>query len=84
MPGHMRLQFMESLAIQFDLLEEHSISSKIGSSVPIFKKLGLTDAIIGQLAKDTYLVLTDDFPLTNYLKSIGVDAINFNHLRFLG
>ena len=27
-------------------------------------------------------MLTDDFPLANYLSNQGVDAINFNHLRF--
>jgi rRNA-processing protein FCF1 len=83
MPSGLRYRFMETLAHQFNLLEERYIASKQGTSEPIFRKLGLTDTIIGQAAKNNYLVLTDDFPLTNYLESIGVDAINFNHLRFI-
>jgi len=83
MPDGLKFDFFEILQSQFSLLHEHYIPSKEGCLNPIFLKLGLTDSIIGQLARDNYLVLTDDFPLSNTLNSIGVDAINFNHLRFL-
>lgn len=46
-----------------------------------FTKFGLTDCGIVTLAKNKYLVLTDDFKLTKYLEKIGIDAINFNHIR---
>lgn len=49
-----------------------------------FTKFGLTDCGIATLAKNKYLVLTDDFKLTNYLKNIGIDTINFNHIRPYG
>jgi len=45
-----------------------------------FTKFGLTDCGIATLAKNKYLVLTDDFKLTNYLENIGIDTINFNHI----
>ena len=34
------------------------------------------------LVKGQYLVLTDDFRLSNYLGKQGIDVLNFNHLRF--
>ena len=34
-----------------------------------------------QLVQGQYLVLTDDFRLSQYLPKIQVDAINFNHIR---
>jgi rRNA-processing protein FCF1 len=47
-----------------------------------FTKFGLTDCGIVNIAnKNKYLVLTDDFKLANYLQKIGIDTINFNHLR---
>jgi len=49
-----------------------------------FTKFGLTDCGIATLAKNKYLVLTDDFKLTNYLENIGIDTINFNHIRPYG
>lgn len=48
-----------------------------------FCKFGLTDLAILDNAKDRYLVLTVDLPLFGYLQNIGVDVINFNHLRTL-
>lgn len=50
---------------------------------PAFFKFGLADAAIAHLVPDRYLVLTDDLPLASYLHNQGVDAINFNHIRFL-
>jgi hypothetical protein len=33
------------------------------------------------MLSETYLVVTDDFPLSNIIVSLGRDAININHLR---
>jgi hypothetical protein len=33
------------------------------------------------LVKNRYLLLTDDFRLSQYFASAGGDAINFNHIR---
>ncbi len=46
-----------------------------------FTKFGLTDCGIINLAKDKYLVLTDDFKLANCLSTLEIDNINFNHIR---
>ncbi len=48
-----------------------------------FAKFGLTDSSIVDTCKGKYLVLTVDFPLFHYLTNVGIDAINFNHLRGL-
>ncbi|MCH7813134.1 MAG: hypothetical protein IID40_03845, partial [Planctomycetes bacterium] len=47
-----------------------------------FPRIGLTDAVIVELARDKhYLVLTDDFPLYGYLQANHCESINFNHIR---
>ena len=65
------------------LLTERYTESKRICALEHFKKFGLTDSGIISLAKDNYLVLTDDAPLVGYLQSTGIDVINFNHLRSL-
>lgn len=44
-------------------------------------RFGLTDAGIAEIAKNQYLVLTDDFRLSQSLQSDGIDTLNFNHIR---
>ena len=82
MPDGLRAQFYQSLRAKFELLVEEHQTSRMGAAEPIFVRLGLTDAIIARIALRRYLVLTDDFPLSNYLVAIEADVINFNHLRF--
>jgi hypothetical protein len=65
-----------------DLAEHAAASADIVDSVA-FMSFGLTDAQIARLAAE-HLVLTEDFRLTNYIQSLGLDAINFNHLRTFG
>lgn len=60
--------------------EEHSPAVEIASQ-PTFTRFGLTDSAILYQVKGRYLVLTDDFRLSQYLQSAGVDVFNFNHLR---
>jgi hypothetical protein len=81
-PYNFRNEFFCRLRANFALLDEHYITSNIAVDSQTFTKFGLTDSIIAKLAPQQYLVVTDDFPLSNYLNSIRVDAINFNHLRF--
>lgn len=63
------------------LIEHYKPSADLARAVS-FAKFGLTDTAIIDLVKGQYLVLTDDFRLSNYLGKQGVDALNFNHLRF--
>lgn len=65
-------------------LNESYIESRTIVNSEKFVKFGLTDCGILNLARDKYLVLTDDFRLANYLQSVGIDAINFNNIRTLG
>ena len=66
---------------EITIINEEYIASINASEVSEFARLGLTDAAIIQIAKGTYLVLTDDFPLYYTLKSHGIDTVNFNHIR---
>ncbi len=50
-------------------------------TMPEFPKFGLTDAGIMRIAKNNYLVITDDFRLSQYLQNVGIDTLNFNHIR---
>ena len=67
-----------------DVLDEHQLpAQKIAANNPIFRKFGLTDTGIALLAKDKYLVLTDDLRVSHYLANTGIDVLNFNHIREL-
>lgn len=57
-------------------LESQSIAANSG-----FTKFGLTDCGILDLAREQYLVLTDDLKLAVYLQREGVDVVNFNTIR---
>jgi rRNA-processing protein FCF1 len=65
-------------------LDEFYIESVDAVQLENFTKYGLTDCGIVTLAKDKYLVLTDDFKLANYLQKVGIDTINFNNIRTYG
>ena len=65
-------------------LDENYIESIIAVTEEKFIKFGLTDCGILNLARDKYLVLTDDFKLANSLESVSIDVINFNNIRTLG
>jgi hypothetical protein len=65
-----------------DFFELH-IPSKVAVQHRRYALLGLTDCITIAAAKDI-LVITDDFPLSNILGSLGHDALNINHIRPLG
>lgn len=46
-----------------------------------FVNFGLTDSAIAELAKDSYLVFTDDNPLYGYLTATGIEAVNLNQIK---
>ena len=75
-----RSKCLSILATEVTKLDEFYIESNTVSQEEKFTKFGLTDSGIISLAQRKYLVLTDDFKLANYLQSIGVDTVNFNHL----
>lgn len=65
-------------------LDEIYIDSHTISATDKFPKFGLTDCGIVNVAKDNYLVLTDDLKLASYLQNIGIDTLNFNNIRVYG
>jgi rRNA-processing protein FCF1 len=74
----------------FDILEnainqsvEYYIESAFIAKMSEFRRFGLTDAGIQHLAQAKRLVLTDDFRLSQYLGSIQIEVLNFNHIRTL-
>jgi hypothetical protein len=50
---------------------------------PMFERFGLGDASIAAVCRRKVLILTADLQLQIALESLGLDAINFNHLRAL-
>lgn len=67
-----------------EVLAEHHLPAKdITANGAVFRKFGLTDTGIALLAKDKYLVLTDDLRVSHYLANSGIDVLNFNHIREL-
>jgi rRNA-processing protein FCF1 len=81
LPEPFKTDYYTKMSEQISSLEEHYITSSKVCSLAQFKKFGLTDSAIIDLVKDKYLVLTDDFKLANYLQSVSIDVINFNHIR---
>jgi len=62
-------------------LDEKVVTSRMAVENKHFEKYGLTDAVIVELCQKRYLVITDDFKLSNLLSHINIDVINFNHIR---
>ena len=80
----LRTRCFELFARGIALLHEEYLPGAELAQTSAFPRFGITDAGVLQLAKGNYLVLTDDFRLSQYLQSQGADAINFNHIRVAG
>jgi hypothetical protein len=65
-------------------IEEHYIDSARAAEQDQFNRLGLTDTGILELSSRQYLILTDDFRLSQILQTNNLDVINFNHVRVIG
>lgn len=62
------------------LFEIHEPASAI-VAVPSFRLIGLTDAGLISLARDTFLVLTEDSALTKQLRGSGIDVLDYDDVR---
>jgi len=82
-PERDRKAYFASLAARLTLFEEKNVTNVTAESALAgrWAQFGLTDACITEIAKQGYLVVTDDFRLSQSLDSAGIDALNFNHLR---
>ncbi len=74
-------EYFKKFSSDITLLEEENVVSRDVAQMREFVRLGLTDTGIIRLTRGRYLVLTDDFRLSQYLQSAGVDVVNFNHIR---
>lgn len=68
------------LGLLIDHFAEQYTPSISVAAHPLFRRFGLTDANIADLGAH-YLILTDDFRLSESLRARGHDVLNFNHLR---
>lgn len=80
--GVKRQAAFSCLATYVQSVNEHSIESKALVETPVYFKLGITDAALFHFAKNEDVVLvTADLPLYGYASGMGVEVINFNHIR---
>jgi hypothetical protein len=69
------------MTAQIARLDERFTSCQHFAERDGFALMGLTDMSIAEVVSNGGLVLTDDLELSIHLSAIGLDAINFNHLR---
>ena len=81
--GNYQQQFRVIFSRFIITASEEYQESKDLATLPAFFKFGLTDAGIIHVVKEKFLVLTDDFPLAQFLDHQGIDVINFNHARVM-
>jgi hypothetical protein len=78
-PDTKKAAYFTWFAARLALLHEEYVASTTALANR-WSRFGLTDAGIAEVAKNRYLVLTDDFRLSQSLESDGIDTLNFNHL----
>ncbi|MFH1860532.1 MAG: PIN domain-containing protein [bacterium] len=76
-----RTEYFKKFKDMVVTLSEEVILSNKSVENKYFEKYGLTDTVIIELCQEKYLVVTDDFPLSNLLNCLSIDVINFNHIR---
>jgi hypothetical protein len=74
---------MRTLVDVIPLMEEQHKPSSSLTANPSFVKFGLTDSSIAEIAQRKIVVLTDDFPLSQYLNKQKLVAFQFSHFRTL-
>lgn len=78
--GQIRENCFDLFADSISRMDERCTPGTSLSNSPVFARFSITDAAILDVSGDC-LVLTDDFPLANYLRSRNVDVLNFNNIR---
>lgn len=80
-PEKLRSAYFSVFGRHVSLLTEEHVPSIHALESP-WARFGLTDAAIAMLAKGRYLVITEDFRLSQALSAAGIDSLNFNHIRY--
>jgi hypothetical protein len=73
--------YLNAFAGEISLLDEKYVPTKAVLSSEAFSIFGLSDAVIAEIANRDLLVMTTDGHLYNYLLTIGLPVLNFNHIR---
>ena len=81
LPLWRKAAWAEHFSIAVRTIEEEWISA-VEAANGSMRWLGLTDSALAILA-EKYVVLTIDWPLANALESMGLNVINFTHVRSL-
>jgi hypothetical protein len=72
--------YFDRMATMLTLVKEEYVPST-KALANRWARFGLTDAAIAEIAKNQYLVLTDDLRLSYALQNDGIATINFNQIR---
>ena len=83
MPENLHALYFSRFSNLIPNFDENYIASSDIANTAQFNTLGLTDSGIIQTARNRFLIITDDFKLSQYSQHLGVDALNFNHIREL-
>ena len=78
--GQLRTDWYTELAEYAVVTAEAHVGTSAVGRLPEVTRFGITDAALRHLAQ-SHTVITIEFKLSGYLKQIGLDVINFNHLR---
>ena|SRR5437899_1683292 len=76
-----RSELLAFLATDVGKMDERYVDSRDVVTVSACSRLGLTDAGIAVIVGKTLPVITDDLDLYIHLSDVGVDVVNFSHLR---
>ena len=83
MYGDKLKNFFSKFVDNFVIISEQYLESKIIANSENIDEFGLTDIGIVLVAKDNYLILTDDLDLSMFALRNNVAAVNFNHIRHI-
>lgn len=81
LPANVLVDFRDHLALFITKTRESSRPAAQMAADVAFRRFGLTDTAMAQVAAGEFLVITDDTPLYHLLLERKVDVVNFNHLR---
>ena len=62
-------------------VDEVYVESAVAAALPVYQRLGLTDAAIWKMSDSGVKVLTCDNELHGLLRSKGIDVVNLRHFR---
>jgi hypothetical protein len=74
-------RYLATIINHVTIVTEEYVPSKDVISATAFAHMGLSDAVLAEIASRNLLVLTMDGRLYHFLLSLSLPTINFNHIR---